>query len=293
MRRLTAGNINIRKLSLMAILVNSAQIASAVFIAGILIFAPNHINTFSMRALLVTVLIVTTAGAILDIKEAIRNRALDEETDILEDSIDNLTELNTEMRKQRHDFKNHLQVIYSLIELNESEEAMKYIDSTHSDLNRVGKILKTAHPAINALIAAKSNDAEESGVGFTVNVSSALEALPIPPYKVCRALGNLIDNAFDALIGQSGGFIRISFEETNLLYRMTVSNNGPTIDQTLLDRIFSAGYSTKGSGRGMGLSVVSDIASSCGGALYVDSSSSLTKFMIELPKINKENACVS
>lgn len=284
MRRLTASNINIRKLSLMAIFVNSAQIASAVFLAGILIFKPNLINTFSMRVLLVATITVTTAGAFLDIKEAIRNRTLDEETDILEDSIDNLTRLNTEMRKQRHDFKNHLQVIYSLLELNEPAEAINYIDSIHSDLNRVGRILKTAHPAINALIAAKSNDAEESGVGFTVNVSSALETLPIPPYKLCRALGNLIDNAFDALIGQSGGFIRVSFEETQQMYRMSVSNNGPMIDQSLLERIFSAGYSTKGAGRGMGLSVVSEIASSYGGALYVDSASALTKFMIEIPK---------
>lgn len=284
MRRLTASNINIRKLSLMAIFVNSAQIASAVFLAGILIFKPNLINTFSMRVLLVATITVTTAGAFLDIKEAIRNRTLDEETDILEDSIDNLTRLNTEMRKQRHDFKNHLQVIYSLLELNEPAEAINYIDSIHSDLNRVGRILKTAHPAINALIAAKSNDAEESGVGFTVNVSSALETLPIPPYKLCRALGNLIDNAFDALIGQSGGFIRVSFEETQQMYRMSVSNNGPMIDQSLLEKIFSAGYSTKGAGRGMGLSVVSEIASSYGGALYVDSASALTKFMIEIPK---------
>lgn len=284
MRRLTASNINIRKLSLMAIFVNSAQIASAVFLAGILIFKPNLINTFSMRVLLVATITVTTAGALLDIKEAIRNRTLDEETDILEDSIDNLTRLNTEMRKQRHDFKNHLQVIYSLLELNEPAEARNYIDSIHSDLNRVGRILKTAHPAINALIAAKSNDAEESGVGFTVNVSSALETLPIPPYKLCRALGNLIDNAFDALIGQSGGFIRVSFEETQQMYRMSVSNNGPMIDQSLLEKIFSAGYSTKGAGRGMGLSVVSEIASSYGGALYVDSASALTKFMIEIPK---------
>ncbi len=284
MRRLTSSSINLRKLSFMAILVNTAQIASALFIAGILIFEPHLINSLSMRVLLITVLIVTTTGAVLDIREAVRTRRLDEHADMLEDSIDNLTYLNTEMRKQRHDFMNHLQVVYSLLELEEPKEAMDYIERVHTDLNKVGKILKTAHPAINALIAAKSNDAEEAGVAFTVNVSSDLSFLPLPPYEICRALGNLIDNAFDALIGQSGGLIRLAFEENTVNYRITVSNNGPAIDQAVLDRIFTAGYSTKGTDRGMGLSIVSEIALSCGGALFVDSSNALTKFIIELPK---------
>jgi len=289
MRRLTSGSINLRKLSLMAILVNSAQIASALFIWVILIFKPHLINSLSMRFLLITVLIVTTTGAILDIREAVRTRRLDEHADMLEDSLDNLTYLNTEMRKQRHDFMNHLQVVYSLLELNEPKEAMDYIERVHTDLNKVGKILKTAHPAINALIAAKSIDAEEAGVAFTVNVSSDLNFLPIQPYEICRALGNLVDNAFDALIGQSGGLIRLAFEETAANYRISVSNNGPAIDQTVLDRIFTAGYSTKGTERGMGLSIVSEIAASCGGALFVDSSSALTKFIIELPKSKYTN----
>lgn len=284
MRRLTLGSINLRKLSLMAILINSAQIASALFVGVFLIFSPDLINTLSMRVLLITVLIVTMSGAFLDIREAIRTRRLDEHADMLESSIDDLTNLNTEMRKQRHDFMNHLQVVYSLMELNEPAEAMNYIERVHTDLNKVGKILKTAHPAINALIAAKSNDAEEAGVAFAVNVSSALDHLPIAPYEICRALGNLIDNAFDALIGQSGGLIRLSFEENQKNYHLTVSNNGPAIDQKSLDHIFTAGYSTKGTGRGMGLSIVSEIAASCGGALFVDSSSALTKFIIELPK---------
>ena len=288
MRRLTAESINLRKLSLMAILVNSAQILSALFIGGIVIFSPNLINSVSMRVILISVLIVTTSGACLDIREAIRTRKLDEQADMLEDSIDNLTNLNIQMRKQRHDFMNHLQVVYSLLELREPDEAMNYIERVHTDLNKVGQILKTAHPAINALIAAKSNDAEEAGVAFSVNVSSPLSFLPVAPYEICRALGNLIDNAFDALIGQSGGIIRLAFEENGGNYRLTVSNNGPQIDQNALDRIFKAGYSTKGTDRGMGLSIVSDIAASCGGALYVDSSSALTKFIVELPKA-KEN----
>ena len=34
------------------------------------------------------------------------------------------------MRAQRHDFMNHIQVVYSLIEMNEPGEAMTYRDNS-------------------------------------------------------------------------------------------------------------------------------------------------------------------
>ena len=41
----------------------------------------------------------------------------------LEEAYGRLEDLNREMRAQRHDFMNHLQVVYSLIEMNEPGEA--------------------------------------------------------------------------------------------------------------------------------------------------------------------------
>ncbi|MGL4773772.1 MAG: Spo0B domain-containing protein, partial [Clostridium sp.] len=42
------------------------------------------------------------------------------------DTLKHLEELNKTLRTQRHDYLNHIQVIYSLIELEEFEEARKY-----------------------------------------------------------------------------------------------------------------------------------------------------------------------
>lgn len=284
MRSISRNGIDLKKLSLMAILVNAVQIVSSVFIAAILLATPQLISDIMVQVLLIAVLIVTITGAVYDITEAVRARKLDSSHDMLEDSYNNLTYLNTEMRKQRHDFKNHLQVIYSLLELNEPNEAIAYIDRVNADLSHVQSSLKTIHPAVNALIAAKKNDADEAGIMFTLNVQTDLEKLPVPSYEICRALSNLIDNAFDALIGQVDPMLRLSIEDLGANYRFTVSNNGPAIDQAALDHIFTAGYSTKGTGRGMGLAIVSDIAKSAGGGLFVDSLPSITKFIIEIPK---------
>ena len=37
--------------------------------------------------------------------------------DMLEDALEQLEQLNIKLRGQRHDFMNHLQVVYSLMEL--------------------------------------------------------------------------------------------------------------------------------------------------------------------------------
>ncbi|MBQ3169992.1 MAG: Spo0B domain-containing protein, partial [Clostridia bacterium] len=135
MRSISRNGIDLKKLSLMAILVNAVQIVSSVFIAAILLATPQLISDIMVQVLLIAVLLVTITGAIYDIMEAVRARKLDSSHDMLEDSYKNLTYLNTEMRKQRHDFKNHLQVIYSLLELNEPNEAIAYIDRVNADLS--------------------------------------------------------------------------------------------------------------------------------------------------------------
>ena len=52
------------------------------------------------------------------IPETLMNAVLE-----LEEAYGRLEDLNREMRAQRHDFMNHLQVVYSLIEMNEPGEA--------------------------------------------------------------------------------------------------------------------------------------------------------------------------
>ena len=56
----------------------------------------------------------------------------------LEEAYGQLESLNREMRAQRHDFMNHLQVVYSLIEMNESGEAMEYMDRVYGDIGAYG-----------------------------------------------------------------------------------------------------------------------------------------------------------
>ena len=78
----------------------------------------------------------------------------------LEDSIHNLERLNAKLRTQRHDYLNHFQVIYGLMELEEYGEAKKYLAPVFKDIMKVSKALKTSQPAVNALLQVKMEAAE-------------------------------------------------------------------------------------------------------------------------------------
>ena len=284
MRKIAMDRVDIGKLAIMTVFANAFQILSALFIAILVTINPGFLNDIHIKLIMYLVLVVISIGGFYDIREALAARKVDEKADALEISIDHLEEMNGEMRKQRHDFMNHLQVVYSLIEMNEAPEALRYIENVHTDLARIGKSLKTSIPALNALISAKGNDAQEMNIAFSWQVKSSLEGISLESWEICRITGNLIDNAFDALSDINHAYILVEISENENAFIIAVSNNGPCIEQTLLDRICEAGFSTKGENRGMGLSIVNEIASKAGGGVYVASTPEKTIFRIEIPK---------
>lgn len=205
----------------------------------------------------------------------------------IEDSIKNLEALNTTLRAQRHDYLNHIQVIYGLLELKEYEEAKKYLDPVFKDIIKVSRALKTAQPAINALLQAKLEVAEKKGIDMLLDIHTDLKHIPIEPWNLCKVLANIIDNAITAL-ADTGKDKRIYVEigENNSHYTFSVSNNGPKIPENQLEDIFKQHFTTKKEeGHGMGLYIASKIVKEAGGAIHVKSTDEKTCFGIEIPRI--------
>ena len=127
-------------------------------------------------------------GALTDIGASLTSLRMVRRTEELEEAYAQLEDLNREMRAQRHDFMNHIQVVYSLIEMNEPGEAMAYMDKIYGDMQRVSRMMRTACPAVNALIQAKVVEAEQRGaepVSYT-HLPSRLSTPPAPSLKMLR-----------------------------------------------------------------------------------------------------------
>lgn len=204
----------------------------------------------------------------------------------LEESLQNLEELNTTLRAQRHDYLNHFQVIYGLMELKEYEEAKQYLDPVFKDIMKISKALKTALPAVNALLQAKLQVAEKNNIDLFLEVRSDLRNIAIEPWNLCKVLANIIDNAVTALkesTQEKNLFMEIG--ETKDSYTFLIYNNGPPIPDSQLEEIFKQGFTTKREpGHGIGLYIVSKLVKEAGGHIDVSSTPEKTCFTLELPK---------
>lgn len=235
-------------------------------------------------ALLVAALLVILNG-ILAVRETMMLWGSRERNEMLIDTVGQMEKLNLTLRAQRHDFLNHLQVLHGLMEMEEYAAADEYIGDIYSDIKRVSRMMRTAQPAVNALLQAKAGDCEQKGLQFELQVGTRLEHLAIEPWALCRVLGNLIDNAAEAvMLAQRKGTILVELSEDLKSYRISVHNNGPEIPASLREQIFKPGFSTKGDERGMGLAIVSHILEENGGSIALQSDGNGTTFSLRLPK---------
>lgn len=206
--------------------------------------------------------------------------------DALIESYRNLEELNSTLRAQRHDYLNHLQIVYGMIELEEYEELYAYLEPIYRDMMKTGKALKTSKPAMNALLKAKMGEAERKGIDVYVEVKSDLRELRVADWEVCKVLSNIIDNAMTALENQTGERkIEIEITESKEAYIFSVANNGPMIPKEVQESIFKQGFTTKkGEGHGMGLFIVQNVLKENHGNISLTSDEKETAFMVKIEK---------
>lgn len=204
----------------------------------------------------------------------------------LEESYRNLEALNSTLRAQRHDYLNHLQVVYGMMELEEYEELHQYLEPVYKDMMKTGKALKTSKPAINALLKAKMGEAESKGIDVYVEVKSDLKELQVADWEVCKVLSNLIDNGMNALdLVEGEKKIQIDITETKEAYVFSIANNGPMIEEAQREHIFKQGFTTKsGEGHGMGLYIVTTVLKENKGSISLTSNEDETAFVVEFKK---------
>lgn len=122
----------------------------------------------------------------------------------------------------------------------------------------------------------------------SVHLSPAeLPQLKASSTELAQVWVNLIKNACDAMDKTADPEIEIATRYSNKRILITISNNGPEIDEPTRRKIFQPNFTTKKGGLsfglGLGLSIVKRIISGYGGTVAVKSNSDKTIFRIKLP----------
>ena len=198
------------------------------------------------------------------------------------------------MRANNHDFTNKLHVILGLLQMEMYEEARQYIENiTIVQRETISEIMhKVASPTVAALLIGKNARASELNIRFHFKKGSLYDPvdLYIPEDVLVTVIGNLIDNAYDAMNASAGGEKELwfgIFSKPGSLVIMT-DDTGPGISEKNLEHIFENGFSTKGEGRGTGLYQVKKLVEAWGGTITVQSQEgSGTSFMVSFTKEEK------
>lgn len=200
-----------------------------------------------------------------------------------------VTGLTTALRAQEHEFSNRLHVVSGLLGLGEPEEAARYLAEISHDSTAQANDLRSriSPPELAALLLAKVTIAAERDVRLTLTPDSHLDLPSFDTKSLLTVLGNLIDNAVDAV---SGGpeprAVNVHVADVGGEVHMVVTDTGPGIPHDALREIFADGYSTKSARgqmrRGLGLALVYRLVHRAGGSIEVTPGPG-ARFEVRLP----------
>lgn len=205
-------------------------------------------------------------GAVVTLRDHTELRSVTGELEV----VRRLTE---SLRSQNHESANRLHTVVSLIEMGRPEDAVAFA----TDELQVAQLLTDQvveavdDPVVAAVLLGKSAEAAEQGVDL--RIEGALPAATgIAPRDLVTVLGNLLDNAYDALAQAPTRQVRVDFDGDRDLLRITVDDSGPGLDDVAVARALDRGWTTKaepGTGRGLGLALVVQLARRHGGDVEV------------------------
>ena len=121
-------------------------------------------------------------------------------------------------------------------------------------------------------------------ISFEIHAGPDIPQLNLDREQMKRVMINLIDNAIGAMDGRGAIGVTLSYDAILKIVRLELTDTGAGISPEDKIRLFEPYFSTKKTGMGLGLSIVSTIVEDHNGFVRVkDNQPRGTKFVIELP----------
>ncbi|KPG81929.1 sensor histidine kinase [Frigoribacterium sp. RIT-PI-h] len=220
--------------------------------------------------------------------------------------VETMRTLSDAPRSQTHEFSNRLHTIVSLIERGRGDEALRLaadeLDLGQRLADRVVASIDPPTPA--ALLLGKAAQARERSIELRVDVEPDLGTIDVEPGDLVTILGNLVDNAFDAVAPTLDGApldpaapparsprVEVTVARAEGGVQLDAEDAGPGLGDVEL--AFRRGFRTKPAapgGRGAGLALLRQAVGRVGGRLDVATGPDGTTFSVLLPDRRPDDA---
>jgi len=173
--------------------------------------------------------------------------------------IENLEGLQKEVRRFRHDFKNMMSGMYLQAEEGNLEAIQGYIQEMTEDFDlQVGSQIRLMNQLANirvtevkGLFLEKLHTMQKEEIHCELDVLKPFKETRVRSTDLCRCLGILLDNAMEEVQGKKDGRVQIMISSQGGYTTFLVKNT--LYSSVDFHKLGTAGYSTKGDGRGIGL----------------------------------------
>lgn len=207
-------------------------------------------------------------GAVVTLRDRTELQTVSGELDL----VRGLTE---SLRAQNHEAANRLHAVVSLIEMGRPERAVEFAtDELRVAQDMTDRIVGSVEePVLAALLLGKTAQAAERAIELVLHGGIAADHLDVAPRDLVTVVGNLVDNAFDAVSDAAERRVAVRIDGDAHGIRIVVGDSGAGVPSKDAERVLERGWSTKASdGRGLGLALVGQVARRHGGTVSVGDS---------------------
>jgi len=246
------------------------------------------IDIVQFNAFIIILFFFSLALAIFDIKEREHILNLLNKKKHLEEYVKNLEDVINVIRREKHEFSNHIQTVFAMCQLNKPDTntmIYKYLSRLIGNMKSVYHFYETGNIYVDGLLAIKSNICFENDIALNVSIKAGFLSAAADDCDTAGIVGNIVNNAIECLRSyEEKQDKEISFETfvTYNHFHIRISNNGPQIPRPQIDRIFENGFTTKDNSadHGYGLYITKQLVSKNKGDILVTSSDEMTTFEI-------------
>lgn len=207
------------------------------------------------------------------------------QNELVNKHYDEVETVYRKMRGWRHDYHNHIQVLKAHMELEEYEQAQKYLDMLAEDLASVDTVIKTGNVMVDAILNSKLTLMRDHEIRVDVTAIVPQE-VGILGVDLAVLMGNLLDNAMEACMRvekKEDRFIRIYMDIIKKQLYISVINSM----EGSVRRSGAQYLSIKQGLHGFGLLRIDSIVSKYHGYINRQSEQGVFATEVTLPLINE------
>lgn len=184
-----------------------------------------------------------------------------------------INDLMGKLKANEHEYKNHLNTIWSIAQVTSPEDIkdklQQYISDIVDDSDEFSMLLNVENTIIKAVLYNKAQRAEKLGVCYKYNIKSNFKDISLDNSELTVILSNLLNNAIEATSMIKKKELEVFIDEDGKYYSINVKNRTEGLKIEDLSNVFKMGYSTKGEGRGYGLYNVKNIVDKYRGKIQI------------------------